>query len=103
MKDGGSAKALVDDLDAGRPRPSDIADRHQLAANLDRPLVGMNDAGGDAGKGGLARAVLADDRVNHALGEIDRDVRQRRDNPVVDGDVAAGERGGVPVGHRCFR
>ena len=88
-------EALVDEFDAGGARGADIADRDLPAADDEAAPDRLDDAGRDAGEGGLAGAVLADDGMDHPRREADRDVDQSLDVPVLDGDAPAFDRVGL--------
>ena len=92
---------LVDDGDAegaGLGGPVDLDD---LAVEHDRPAVGLVDAGQDLDQRALARAVLADQGVDLAGDEVERDVVERLGGCEALGDpVQLGTRRGRDGGAR---
>ena len=68
---------LVDGANAERSRQRRIHPRHRVARDRQRPGVGRFRAGDDLDQRRLARAVLADQRVDLAGGEREGHVRQR--------------------------
>jgi len=83
----------MDQLDACRPRLLDAAGPHVAAGDAERSAVRRDDAGGDAGEGGLAGAVLPDHGMDHPDAEGNAHAGEGRDVAVVNGDVAAFEGG----------
>ena len=59
-----TAIQALDRLDPVLPLSPGRAERHRCAVDVDRPLVGPLHAVEDLHQGGLARAVLADERMN---------------------------------------
>ena len=68
---------LGDERDAPLQRLARRAERDRLAAERQLPLVGRKDAGHDLAERGLAGPVLADEGVNGAGVDRDRDVVER--------------------------
>ena len=75
------ARLLVDDRDAQRPRVRGPADLRRLAVEADRSRVGLMDAGQDLDQRALAGAVLADQAVDLAGQQLQRDVVERLRRP----------------------
>src|SRR5262249_29422155 len=71
-----------------------VADR--LAVDEDLAGVGRDGAGDDLAQRRLARAVLADERVDLAGGELEADVGERDRRPVALVDAAHRARGAGP-------
>ena len=71
------ARLLVDDRDTERPGVGGPVDLRRLAIQKDRPAVGLVDAGQDLDQRALAGAVLADQGVDLAGQEGERDVVER--------------------------
>jgi hypothetical protein len=80
-------RLLVDGGDAQRLRLLRVADVHRLAVDQDLTGVGAVDAGHDLDQRGLARAVLADQRVHLARIERQRHILQRLRGVEALGDV----------------
>ncbi len=70
---------LVDDADAQRLRAARAADLGRLAGDLDHARVARMDAGQHLHQRGLARAVLAHERMDLAGTQIEVDLVQRLD------------------------
>ena len=101
------ARLLVDDGDPERAGLRRTVDRDRLPVEEDRPAVGLMDAGEDLDQRALARAVLADEGVDLARDEVERDVVERLGRRESLGDPAqlgAGRGGdgsdGLRLGHR---
>ena len=74
---GEQRRLLVDHRDAGRPRGGRAVQRDLLAVDRQRPAVRLVHPGEDLHQGGLARAVLAEQRVHLAAAQLHRPVDQR--------------------------
>jgi hypothetical protein len=80
----------MDDGDAGALRVADRREADRLAANLDRSVVIGQDAAQDAHQGGLAGAVLPQQRVH--LARMKRQIDAEKDGHAVE---ALGDRAGL--------
>ena len=69
-------------FDAGGARGVDRAGRHLAPGDAQRPGIRPHQPGGDAGEGGLARAVLADDGMDATGREAHAHIAQRHDRAV---------------------
>ena len=98
------ARLLVDDGDAEGAGVGGAVDLGRLAVERDRAAVGLVDAGQDLDQRALAGAVLADQGVDLARDEVERDVVERLGRREALGDPAqlgARRRGdGRLLGHR---
>ena len=74
---GEQRRLLVDHRDAGRLRGGRAVQRDLLAVDLERPAVRLVHPGEDLHQGGLARPVLAEQRVHLAAAQVHRAVDQR--------------------------
>ena len=95
---------LVDGVDPERPRVVDGAERHLLAVDEDPAPVGPQEAGQDLDQRRLAGAVVADEAEHLALGQVHRDVDERRDRAEALRDVLDADRvrrGAVPLSRHC--
>ena len=99
---GREREALVDQLDAGRPRAGDTAEAQRAPVDIERAGIGPDETGRNAGEGRLAGAVLADHGVDGAARKSDRKRVERRDLAVCDANPAAVQRRRVRGGH-AFR
>jgi hypothetical protein len=80
----------------------DMAGADGTAGNLDSALTGLDKAGGDTRKRGLARAILADDGVNEPRRKGYGNIGERHDLAIEDRHIAAGECGLCLTGHQFF-
>ena len=71
---GKQARLLVDDRDPKSAGLGGTVDLRRLPVEVDRPAVGLMNAGEDLDEGALPGTVLADQRVDLAGQEIERDV-----------------------------
>ncbi len=95
VKDGGSAKLWwTSSMPAARG--ADIADRHLRGRrSTSVPATGWTMPAATRAKVVLPAPFLADDGMDHLRREADRDVDQRLDVPVLDGDAPAFDRVGL--------
>jgi hypothetical protein len=84
---GHDAALLGDGGDAALQRLARRAQRHRFAAEEQRARVGLEHAGDDLAQRRLPRAVLADQRVDRAARDPQRDAVERADDSEVLGDV----------------
>src|SRR5262249_8990142 len=82
---------LVDDAEASPPRLHGTSERQRLAVEPHLARVGHDPAPEHLDQGGLARAVLADERVDLSGPDLEVDVRERPDARVWLGEAADGE------------
>ena len=90
-------EVLVHRVDAERAGVVDRLDRDLLALQDDPPAGGRLEAAEDLEQGGFARAVVADQAEHLAALEVHVHVDQRRDGPVLLGDVLDPEHVAVRV------
>ena len=94
-------EVLMHHPDAGVDRGLRRAELHRLAGDHDLALVRVVEPVEDVHQGRLAGTVLAEERVDLALAQVEVDVVVGHGAREALGDVAHLEHGAGRVGHRC--
>ena len=88
-------ETLEDHADPGTDRGLAVGDLHRLAADQDLARIGLVEAVENGHQRGFARAILADDAVDRAARDADRDILVRLHRAEGLADAAQLDRGGA--------